>query len=102
MLKFVGKGSKKINFSKVRLSLSEKKKEKIVNQIFLLIRWFLGHIYTILKYIKKKTQKNIYLYNILWNYKKMRPPRHLVKLSVLKVRLGIIDIDPQLNSLKTK
>ena len=28
LLKFVGKGSKKINFSKVKLSLSEKKKKK--------------------------------------------------------------------------
>ena len=32
----------------------------------------------------------------------MRPPRHLVQLSILKGRPGILDIDTQLNFLKTK
>ena len=32
----------------------------------------------------------------------MRPPRHLVQLSISKDGLGILDIDTQLNSLKTK
>ena len=33
---------------------------------------------------------------------KMRPPRHLIQLSTWKGVLGILDIDGQLNSLKTK
>ena len=57
-------------------------------------------VYTILKFIKKKTEKR--LYKFLWKYKKMRPPRNLVQLSILKGGLGILDIDIQLNSLKTK
>ena len=42
------------------------------------------------------------MYNFHWNYKKMRPPRHLIQLSIWKDGLGILDIDTQLNSLKTK
>ena len=33
---------------------------------------------------------------------KMRPSSHLVQLSTLNGGLGILDIDSQLNSLKTK
>ena len=33
---------------------------------------------------------------------KLRPPRHLVQLSTWKGGIGILDIDTQLNSLKTK
>ena len=33
---------------------------------------------------------------------KMRPPRHQVQLSPWKGRIAILDIDTQLNSLKTK
>ena len=33
---------------------------------------------------------------------KMRPPRHLIQLSTWNGGLGILDIDTQLNSLKTK
>ena len=33
---------------------------------------------------------------------KMRPPRYLIELSTWKGGLGILDIDTQLNSLKTK
>ena len=40
---------------------------------------------------KKETEKTIYNY-FLWNYKKMRLPRHLVQLSIWKSRLGILDI----------
>ena len=35
-------------------------------------------------------------------FKKVRPPWHLVQISILKGGLGILDIDTQLNSLKTK
>ena len=34
--------------------------------------------------------------------KKIRPPRHLTQLSTWRGRLGILDIDTQLNSLKIK
>ena len=33
---------------------------------------------------------------------KMRPPKHLIQLSTWNGGLGILDIDTQLNSLKTK
>ena len=55
---------------------------------------------TYIKYILKKTEKRIY--SFLWNYKNMRPPRHLVQLFILKRGLGVLDIDNQLNYLKTK
>ena len=54
----------------------------------------------ILKYIKKETEQSIY--NFFWNYKNMRPPRHLVQLFIWKGGLGILDIDIQLSPLKTK
>ena len=33
---------------------------------------------------------------------KLRPPRQLVQLSTWKGAIGILDVDNQLNSLKTK
>ena len=38
----------------------------------------------------------------LLELQKLRPPRHLIQLSIWKGGLGILDIDTQLNSLKTK
>ena len=34
--------------------------------------------------------------------KKLRPPKHLVQLSILDIGIGTLDKDTQLNSLKTK
>ena len=81
----------------MRLSLRGKK--IIVNQILLSELWYIGQIYTIPKYIKKETERT---YNFLWNRKKIRPPRHLGQLSILRVGLGILDIVAQLKSLKIK
>ena len=64
-----------------------------------------------LHYIKKKKEKNKTkkinklkkgISNFLCNCKKMRPPRNLVQLSILKGRPGILNIDTQFNFLKTK
>ena len=65
----VGQGSKISNLEKYN-SLWEGK--IIVNQIVLSEIWFLSQIYTIRKYIKKKTEKKIR--NFLSNYKKMSIP----------------------------
>ena len=43
--------------------------------------WYIRQIYTIPKYIKKQIDKRI------------RPPIHLVQLSIWKGGLGILDID---------
>ena len=50
---------------------------------------------------KRKTEKKIYTVSS-GTTKKLRPPRHLVQLSILKGWLGMLDIDTQLNSLKAK
>ena len=46
--------------------------------------------------MKKETKKRIY--NFLWKYK-MRPPGHLIQLSILKGGLVILGIDTQLKAL---
>ena len=58
--------------------------ERIVNQIFLIKLWYIGQIYTIAKFIKEEIRKTI------------------PQLSIWKCRLGISDIDTQLNSLEVK
>ena len=42
------------------------------------------------------------IYDFLWEGEKFRPSTHLVQLPIWKGRLGTLDIDTQLNSLKTK
>ena len=92
----VGRGFKQSNLEQ-GVTLFERKKI-IVNQILLSKLWHIRQIYnSILKYIKKETEKTIY--NFLWNYKKMRPPKHLVQLSISKCGLGNLDTDIRLNSL---
>ena len=54
-----------------------KKKERIVNQIFLSKLWYIGQIYTIPKFIKEEIEKTI------------------AQLSIWKCGLGILDIDTQ-------
>ena len=71
-------------------------KKRIINQILLSKLWYIWQIYTIPKYIKKEIQKRIY--NFLWDGKNIRPPRHLAQLPIWKGRLGILDIDTQLDS----
>ena len=85
-------------WNRVRLSLRGKK--LIINQTLLSKLWYIGQTYTIPKYIKKQIEKMIF--DFLWEGKKIRPPRHLVQLPIWKGRLGILDIDTQLNSLKNK
>ena len=91
--------AKRIHFwNRVRLSLRGKK--VIINPILLSKLWYIAHIYTISKYIKKEIEKRIY--NFLLEGKKMRPPRHPALLPIWKGGLGILDVDTQLNSLKIK
>ena len=59
-----------------------KKKERIVNQIFLSKLWYIGQIYTIPKFIKEEIEKA------------------MAELSIWKCGLGILDIDTKLNSLE--
>ena len=47
--------------------------------------------------MKKETKNRIY--NFLWKYKKMRPPGHLIQLSILEDGLVILGIDTQLKTL---
>ena len=82
------------------LRLSFRGKKLIINQILLSKLWYIWQIYTIPKYIKKEIQKRIY--NFLWDGKNIRPPRHLAQLPIWKGRLGILDIDTQLDSMKIK
>ena len=42
------------------------------------------------------------IYNLIWEEKKIRPPRHLAQLSIWRCGLGILGIDTQLNSLNIK
>ena len=78
--------------NRVRLSL----KGVMVNQILSSKLWNIGQICFIPKYAKKE-------YTISsGTRKKIRPPRRLLQLSLLTSRLGILDIEPQLNSLKIK
>ena len=73
---------KKSIFQKECNSLWEEKKI-IVNQILLSKLWYIGQIYTIPKFIKKKIEKTI------------------AQLSNSpKCGLGILNIDTQLNSLE--
>ena len=73
--------------NRVRLSL----KGVMVNQILSSKLWNIGQICTIPKYAKKE-------YTISsGTRKKIRPPRRLLQLSLLTSRLGILDIEPQLN-----
>ena len=83
-----------------RLRLSLRGKKLIINQTLLSKLWCIGQTYTIPKYIKKQIEKMTF--DFLWEGKKIRPPRHLVQLPIWKGRLGILDIDTQLNSLKNK
>ena len=62
--------------------------------------WYIGQTYTILKEIKKETEKKKKKFPL--ELQKMRLPRHLIHFSTWKGRIGILDIDIQLNSLKTK
>ena len=61
--------------------------------------WYISQIYTISKYIKKETK---IIYDFLWNGKKIQPPWHWAQLSIWKGRIGFLDIDTKLNSLKVK
>ena len=85
-------------WNRVRISL--KGRRIIINQILLSKLWYIGQIYTIPENVKKQIEKRIY--DFLWEEKKIRPPRHLIQLPIWKGRLGILDIDTQLNSLKIK
>ena len=84
--------------NRVRLSLRGKK--LITNKILLSKLWYIGQIYAVPKYIKKRIEKMIY--DFLWERKKIRPPRHLVQLLIWKGGLGVLDIDTQLNAPKIK
>ena len=42
------------------------------------------------------------MYNFLWDGENICPPRHLAQLPIWKGRLGILDIDTQLDSMKIK
>ena len=55
-------------------------------------------------YNSKRNQKGNWKKNKKFplELQKMRLPRHLIQLSTWKGRIGILDIDIQLNSLKTK
>ena len=66
----------------MQLSPRDEKKKKIVNQILLSKIWYIGQIYTILKFIKEEIEKII------------------AHVSIWKCGLGILDIDTQLNSLE--
>ena len=67
--------AKKINiWNKVRLS----QKGVIINQTLLSKLWYIGQICTFPKYTSPPPKEK----NFLWNKKKMRPPRHLVQLSI--------------------
>ena len=68
----------------MQLSLRDEKKKKIINQILLSKIWYIGQIYTILKFIKEEIEKTI------------------AHVSIWKCGLGILDIDTQLNSLELK
>ena len=83
-----------------RATLSLRGKKLITNQILLSKLWYIGQIYAVTKYIKKQIEKMIY--DFLWGGEKICPPRHLVQLPIWKGRLGILDIDIQLNALKIK
>ena len=73
--------AKKVNnWNRAQLSLRWKKK-RIVNQILSKI-WYIGQIYTILKFIKKEIVKTI------------------AQLYIWKCGLGNLDIDTQWNSLE--
>ena len=76
-------------------------REKInVNQILSSNLWYMGQISTIIKNIKEKTKKEHTNYSV--TTKKKRPLRLLVQVSIWNGELGILDIDAQLNSFKTK
>ena len=83
-------------WNRVRLSL--RGRNIIINQILLSKLWYIGQIYIIPKYVKKEIEKRIY--DLLWEGKKICPPR--AQLPIWKDGLGILDIDTQLNSLKIK
>ena len=86
--------SKKIHiWNRVRLSLRGKK--IIVNQTLLSKLWYIGQICTIPKYTKNE-------YTNSSGPGKIRSPRHLAQLSIRTIGLGILNIETQLNSLKTK
>ena len=72
-------------------------KEINVNQILLSKLWYKGQIYTVQKYIKKETEKRTY--NFLWNSKKYNIPDNYLNSWG---GLGILDIDTQLDCIKTK
>ena len=62
-------------------------------------------IYKLLNiYYSKIQQKRNWKKNVQFalERQKLRPPRHLAQFSILKDGLGILDIDTQSNSSKTK
>ena len=92
------KYSKKVHFlNRVRLSLRNKK--IIINQIVVSKLWYISQIYTIPKYQKGNWKKNI---QFSLERKKIQSPRHLAQLSIWRGILGVLDIETQLNYIKTK
>ena len=72
-------------------------KKIIANEIFLSKLWYRGQIYTTPKYITKKIEKRIHKF--LWNSKKYDLSDNWCNS---RGGLGILDIDAELNSIKTK
>ena len=73
--------------------LSLRGKKIIINQLLSRL-WYIAHIYTIPKYIKKEIEKQIY--NFLQNNKQNQTSQ------TLRHSLDTLNIDTQLNSLKIK
>ena len=92
---------KKKKKKKIGTKVTLFEREKInVNQILSSKLWYMGPISTIIKNIKEKIKKEDT--NSSVTTKKKRPLRLLVEVSIWKGELGILDIDAQLNSFKTK
>ena len=84
-------------WNRVRLFLIGK--NIIRNQILVSKLWYIGQIYTIPKYQKGNWKKNI---QFPLEQEKIQPVRHLAQLFISIGRLGILDIDTQLNYIKIK
>ena len=74
-----------------------RRKNIFVNQIFC---QNFNQIDIISKYIKKEIEKRTS--DFLWSDKKIKVPGYLVQLSIWRGRLGILDMDTDLNPLKYK
>ena len=86
---------------KTNFAILFEREKIIVNQILSSKLWFIGQIYSILKWLyRKENCKGNIEFPLV--YKNVTPLWHLVQIFILKGGLSILGIDTQLNSLKNK